>query len=69
MMLAEIARIIEANGVEFADRVFASLGKAHPAELFEASPAAQDAIEMLRRRRDLMIALDMWRTPPVHGQL
>ncbi|WP_336491197.1 hypothetical protein [Methylobacterium nigriterrae] len=60
MTLTDIAKLIETNGPDFADRVFASLGGAHPAELFEAGPAAEEALEMLRRRRDLMIALDTW---------
>ncbi|MGU3538127.1 hypothetical protein [Methylobacterium sp. A54F] len=60
MTMTEIARIIAANEGDFAERVFASLNGAHPGELFEASPAAEDALSMLRRRRDLMIALDLW---------
>ena len=60
MTLSDMARILEANGPEFADRVFAALHGAHPGELFDGTPAAAEALDMLRRRRDLMAAIDLW---------
>lgn len=61
MTLPEMARIIEMNGPDFASRVFASLKGANPAELFEGGAAAQDALNLLRSRRELMIAIGLWR--------
>ena len=60
LALREMARIVEANGPEFADRVFAALRGAHPGDLFDAAPSAADALALLVRRRDLMASVDLW---------